>query len=346
MNEIYSVIENKVIDHAEVIVCLFEHCNLSCVFCPQDHDSMIGASKEKILGKSANIVKWINNNTRSTDVRLHVMGGELFQDVWINENFLDVYQELIDTITKEVDPNKNLIFNFVTNLVFDETEKVLKFLNNNNLKISVSYDSKGRFNKSQLRTFKRNVEIFKDKIQMISLVSTLQNMQAVINGDEYFDYLYNTFPCDWDSFLPSVESSEHMMPKESDLLKFYKHLVDHYPNCTNVEHFTTDEHQKKMTCTRGNNFTILHDDSIPKGCSGTVLLKDKSTKDLASDQIVIQFFKTYNCFECEYFKKCPFTCFIKSDYNKLQRDVGECVFKLTFDHVNNAKQNNSVSQNS
>lgn len=341
---IYEVIDSKVIDYGEVIVCLFEHCNLQCSFCPQDHDSMIGVSKEKILGKIPTIVKWINDNKRSTQFKLHLMGGELFQDVWINQKFLDVYQELIDTVRKEVDPNKDLYFNFVTNLVFDKTDDVMSFLNRNNLKVSISYDSKGRFNKSQLQTFKRNVEMFKDKIEMVSLVLTLQNMNAVIAGDEYFDYLYNNFPCDWDSFLPSVQSSETMMPKESDLLKFYKHLVDNYPKCMNMEHFTTDEYQKKMTCTRGNNFTIMHDDSIPKGCSGTILLKDKTTKNLASDQIVVQFFKTYNCFECEYFKKCPFTCFIKNDYNKLQRDVGECVFKLTFDHVKNAKQNNSNTQ--
>lgn len=330
---IYEVIDSKVIDHGEIVICLFEHCNMQCSFCPQDHNSLIGASREKILGKVPKIVEWIKDNKRSKQFKLHLMGGELFQDIWIEQDFIQTYQELIDQIKSQVDDDKQLIFNFVTNLVFDRTQDVLDFLIKNELKISISYDSKGRFNKSQLETFKRNVEIFKDRIEMVSLVSTLQNMESIIAGDDYFDYLYNNFPCDWDSFLPSVKSSETMMPKESDLLKFYKHLVDHYPNCSNIEHFTKPEYQKKMTCTRGNNFTIMHDDSIPQGCSGTILLKDKTTKDLASEQIVVNFFKTYNCFECEYFKNCPFTCFIKNDYNKLKRDVGECVFKLTFDHV-------------
>jgi len=331
---IYEVIDSKVIDHGEIIVCLFEHCNMQCSFCPQDHDSLIGASRENILSKVPTIVKWINENQRSKQFKLHIMGGELFQDIWIEKGFLEVYQELIDQIKSQVDSQKELLFNFVTNLVFDKTENVLNFLNRNNLKVSISYDSKGRFNKNHLETFKRNVELFKNKIEMVSLVLTVQNMQAIIAGDDYFDYLYNNFVCDWDSFIPSVKSSEIMMPKESDLLKFYKHLVDHYPNCMNIEHFTKPEYQRKMTCTRGNNFTILHDNSVPKGCSGSILLKEKNTKNLASDQIVVNFFKTYNCFECEYFKKCPFTCFIKNDYNKLNRDVGECVFKLTFDYVN------------
>jgi hypothetical protein len=335
---IYEVIDSKVVDHGEVIVCLFEYCNLQCSFCPQDHKSLVGVSREKILGKVPAIVKWINENTRSKCFRIHIMGGELFQDELIVQGYIDIYQELINSIREKISTDKDLIFNFVSNLVFDKTDDVLDFLTKNNLKISVSYDSKGRFNKRQLETFKHNVELFREKIEMISIVMTLQNMEAVMAGDDYFDYLYSNFPCDWDSFLPAVIGSETLMPKESDLLKFYKHLVDYYPNCMNVEYFTTSEYSKKMTCTRGNNFTIMHDDTIPKGCSGSVLMKENSTKDMASDQIVINFFKTYNCFECEYFKKCPFTCFIKNDYNKLQRDVNECVFKLTFDHVNARKQ--------
>lgn len=340
---IYEVIDSKVIDYGEVIVCLFENCNMSCGFCPQDHNSMVGVSKEAVMGKVPRIVSWINSNTRSKYFKLHIMGGELFQDQLISAGFLEIYQEMIDEIRSQVPTDKELVFNFVTNLVFDRTDDVLGFLNKNDLKVSTSYDSKGRFNKLQLDTFKRNVEIFKDRIEMVSLVMTLQNIEAVMAGDEYFGYLYSQFPCDWDSFLPSVKSSEYISPKESDLLKFYKYLIDNYPECMNVEHFTSPEQQKKMTCTRGNNFTILHDDSVPKGCSGTILLKDKTTQDLASDQIVIQFFKTYNCFECEYFKKCPFTCFVKNDYNKIQRDVGDCIFKLTFDYANSARPSNTSS---
>jgi organic radical activating enzyme len=341
---LYQLIDNKVIDYAEIIICLFEHCNLTCAFCPQDHNSLIGVSQEKILGKVPRIVNWIKDNKRSTQFKIHLMGGELFQDIWIEQNFIQIYQELIDQIRSQVDSDKELVFNFITNLVFDNTQEVMDFLVKNDLKVSVSYDSKGRFNKSQLETFKKNIEIFKDRIEMISLVMTRQNMEAVIAGDDYFDYLYNNFLCDWDSFLPSVNSSEVMMPKESDLLKFYKHLVDRYPNCLNIEYFTKPEYQKKMSCTRGNNFTIMHDDTTPQGCSGTILLKDKTTKDLASEQIVINFFKEYNCFECEYFKKCPFTCFIKNDYNKLNKDVGECVFKLTFKYVEqkNGKKDNTI----
>ena len=329
----YELIDKKIIDYAELVICLFDHCNLKCVFCPQDHNNTQGASEKEILSKVPGIVEWINNNKRSKYFKLHIMGGEIFQDIWIENQFLSIYQKFIDEIKSKVDSEKTLVFNFVTNLVFFETKKVLDFLKENNLKISVSYDSHGRFTNTQFDIFKNNIEIFKDKIEMISLVMTKQNIEAVIKGDSYFDYLYNNFKCDWDSFLPSVSVSETLMPKESDLLKFYKHLVDNYPSCLNISYFTEDSRENRMSCTRGNSYTVMYDGTNPVGCSGSVLLGDSSTKNLGSTIIIQKFFDQYNCFECEYFKKCPFTCFIKNDYKKIVRDVGECVFKETFKYV-------------
>lgn len=335
----YQIIDSKVIDYAEIVVCLFDHCNLTCVFCPQEHDSKLGASREEILSKVPDIVKWINANNRSTYFKLHIMGGELFQDEWVNAGFLSHYQELIDQIRKEVSANKELYFNFITNLVFECTDEVKAFLDKNSLKVSSSYDSKGRFNASQFKVFQRNVEIFKSYIEMFSIVLTKQNMRAVINGDKYFDYLYQNFNTDWDSFIPAIESTnESMMPKESEMLEFYKHLVDHYPKCLNITYFTEPSENNKMSCTRGNNFTVLRDGPVPNGCSGSVFLKDASTKDVWSPIIVEKFIEQYNCLECEYFKTCSFTCFIKNDYKKIVRDVGDCVFKLTYKHVESKKK--------
>ena len=66
MNErIYDLIDQKVIDYAEVIVILFEHCNLKCAFCPQDHNSFENTSRESILSKVDYISTWINNNNKT-----------------------------------------------------------------------------------------------------------------------------------------------------------------------------------------------------------------------------------------------------------------------------------------
>lgn len=338
MKTIYDVIDNKVVKHAEIVVCLFDHCNLRCAFCSQEHDSLIGTTKSEIMSKVDGIVNWIQSNTRSTDYKLHIMGGELFQDVWINNNYLEIYEDFIKEIRNKVDNNKNIIFNFITNLVFTETEKVINFLDNNNLKFTVSYDPVGRFQNKDLEIFKNNIEIFRDRIDLISLVMTKQNTRSVCEGDEYFDYLYSIFPTHWDSFLPSVEMSEKMMPSETELLSFYKLLVDRYPDTLNMESFLNGS-SNRMGCTRGNSYTVLRDGTNPKGCSGSIFLKDGETDDASTGEIVIKFFKTYDCFSCEYFKTCSFTCFIQNDYKKINRDLGKCVFKEVYKYVESKRGN-------
>lgn len=331
---IYDVIDSKVVKHAEIVVCLFDHCNLKCSFCPQNHNNTQGASEKEILSKVSGIVNWINDNTRSTEYKIHIMGGELFQDCWIENNFLEYYKKFIDEIRKNADTNKKIIFNFITNLVFTKTAEVKTFLNENKLKFSVSYDSKGRFNSKQFKIFKQNIEIFREDIELVSLVITKQNIKEIICGDSYFDYLYSHFRMHWDSFLPSNNLAEKIMPSETELLGFYTHLVDNYPNTINCEPFLTPTiRENRMGCTRGNSYTVMYDNTVPSGCSGSSLLRDGKTENTSTGEIVIKFFNQYDCFSCEYFKRCPFTCFIQNDYNKINRDLGKCVFKETFKYV-------------
>ena len=113
---IYDLIETKVVGYGEIVVCLFEHCNLKCVFCPQDHNDILGASRKEIMAKVDPIVEWINNNPRNQAYKIHIMGGELFQDQWIDKDFLYIYDDFINTIQKSVDAEVHI--NFITNLVF------------------------------------------------------------------------------------------------------------------------------------------------------------------------------------------------------------------------------------
>lgn len=321
---IYDLIDNKIVGHGEAVVCLFEHCNLSCVFCPQDHDSIIGASHKDIMAKAPLVREWMKK--KNQQYKIHIMGGELFQDRWIYKGFIDTYQEFIDYLTI----NDGVYINFVTNLVFEESEIVLNFLKKNNLKISVSYDPSGRFNKHAFEIFKKNLDVFKDHIEMISIVATKQTIDKIIKGDKMFEYLYAKYKCDFDQFLPSNENARSLMPSEKEMYEFYKTLVAKYPECLNIEHFVNQKPANKMICTRGNSFTIMPDNSIPEGCSGSIFLTDAQTKELGGTQIVENFFEKYNCFECEYFQRCPFTCFIKQDYKYIDYNMDECVFKATF----------------
>ena len=162
--DIYDIIDAKVVRYGEIVVCLFEHCNLKCVFCPQDHKSILGASHDEIMAKVDPIVKWINNNPRKQSYKIHIMGGELFQDRWIDDGFIDTYEDFIKAIDEQTEAD--IYFNFITNLCFDNVTEVMYFLARNDLKFSISYDPAGRFSKSDLDKFTRNIRYFQDYIQM------------------------------------------------------------------------------------------------------------------------------------------------------------------------------------
>src|SRR6056300_624573 len=110
MNErIYELIDQKVIDYAEIVVILFENCNLKCVFCPQAHDSNENTSRESILSKVDYISNWINNNNKTKYFKLHIMGGEVFQDKYILDGHLDIYNEFIKEVRANVtDKDKDI----------------------------------------------------------------------------------------------------------------------------------------------------------------------------------------------------------------------------------------------
>ena len=340
--DFYNLINKKIVNHSELVVLFFEDCNLNCIFCPQNHTSEVGADRDSILAKVPGIVNYINNNP-SLDFYLHIMGGELFQDKFIEKDFLIYYGEFIDLIKNQVQSNKKLHFCFITNLVYNNIDAVINFCEKYNLKMSVSYDMNGRFNMNQLNLFKENIEKISEHIRLISLVITKQNIISLIKGDEYFDYLYSKYLCSWDKMLPSVGFNDHLMPKESELLEFYKILADKYPLCTNMESFLSDS-ENAMTCTRGNSYTVMADGSKAKGCSGTVLLNDTNTpkKHLESTIIMQKYISQKNCFSCEYYSKCSFSCFINNEYKNMVRDIDGCVFKEVFKYVESKKK----SQNS
>lgn len=333
----YEIIGNKVIDHSEIVVNFFDYCNMKCSFCPQDHSDKQGTTKEEILSKTKYILDYVNENQKTKSFFLHLMGGELFQDDLIDDGILNHFDDFIDILEKNKRHNSELSYNFITNLIFDNTTEVLKFLKKNNLKINISYDPTGRFNKEQFIKFKNNVEIFKSHINLFSCVMTQKSMEKIIEGDDYFDYLYKHFDCHWDHLLVGDEKIGSMLPTEKEITDFYIHLVKHYPDVINVRQFFEKNKDQKMSCTRGNSLTIFSDNSIPLGCSGSVILKNSNTSDNWSNKIVHNFLEENMCLSCEYYSRCNLTCFIHNDYKNLVKNPQGCPYKLVFEYVQTAE---------
>ena len=78
--------------NGEIIVTLFEQCNLSCRFCSQDHSSVLGM--DTIKDKKEHIIKAIEylQSQGRTQFSVHIMGGEVFSDLVPDDLFEDYYQ--------------------------------------------------------------------------------------------------------------------------------------------------------------------------------------------------------------------------------------------------------------
>lgn len=336
----YEMIKSKIIDHAEIVVNFFDHCNMRCVFCPQDHESKVGATREDILAKVPIIVNYLRLNSKTDNFLLHVMGGELFQDEFIDEGFLGYYSEFIEQLEAQKPPHAILNFNFITNLIFTRRKEMMDFINKHSLDLAISYDPSGRFNARQFELFKENIELFKDRIRMVSLGMTNVNIDKLVNHkDPYFDYLYDLYDMYFDHLLVGDEKSASLMPTEKEMYQLYCLLLDKYPKVMNVQQFQDKSTKKnKMSCTRGNSLTVFADNSVPMGCSGSVVLKNNKTEDNWSTKIIDNFLTENMCLTCEYYQRCNLTCFVHNDYGKMVKDIEGCVYKRVFEYADSSNR--------
>lgn len=333
MSFVAELLKNKLPDIAEVEIFLFEHCNLRCVHCFQDHEARIGMSEAAILYKAELVGDFLERN-KLKQYTLNVMGGELFQDELL-DLYLPVYTKFIERVQEfATKTGKTVNFNFVTNLLCTRPE-FMDWLVKHDLKVSTSYDPTGRFNAAQFELFKQNVELYRDRISIVTGVATKQNIDAILKGDEYFTYLYENFPFYWDQLTPGPTVPKVLMPKQSEFLTFLKHLIDHYPDCLNVIAYT-DQKERAMSCPSMNKLLIEADNHT----SGCRIKKHKEqsvifltpVKD-TNDQLIENFVDKYDCLSCEYFKTCTFSCFVKHDWKQLVEDVDGCVYKLAFQYA-------------
>lgn len=341
----------------EIIIVLFEYCNFSCTFCPQNHDSKLGLSYDEIVSKADHIIKYINNNKFASGFVVRFFGGEHFADEVVSQpQILQAYRDLTSKIRKNVViGNRDLSFVWITNFSMKETRpQVLDFIEEQkeDTRFIVSFDFKGRFNKSNREIFEQNIELYKDYIENISTVLTKQNIEAAMAGDEYFEYLYANFEYSWDKYVKGSNISNHLIPSESLLLKFYKFLVDKYSKGDQVrDHllmpFMDGSFSRKInpaSCSRGNGYALDVDNSIiSEGCVGTHYLKRNrkssfktSEKEFLNSSIE-NFLEKYNCHACEYYQQCPMTCFVSLRTESVIEDMDTCINKLLFKYLDSKK---------
>lgn len=337
----------------EIVVILFEYCNFACTFCPQDHSSTVGMSYDEIVDKADPIIKYINQNKFANEFVIRFIGGEPFNDdIIMNSDLIEAYTEVMRKIRTEAELDGRVLdFIWISNFSMKECRsQVLRFMEQHkeDTQFVVSYDLKGRFNPANKELFKENIEIFREYVRNVNTVMTRQNIEAVLAGDEYHDYLYENFDYSWDMYIKGDNLNNYAVPKESQVLEFYKLLADKYQRVEFIVPFLKEPDKgttNHALCSRGNGYAIDADGTIiSEGCVGTHYLKKNnipivtmSNRTNFLDSTIEDFLEKYDCHACPFYQRCPMMCFAGVKTGNMINDMDTCINKLLFQYVDSKK---------
>ena len=324
-------VEKRTIN-GEIIVTLFEQCNLTCRFCPQDHNSIIGMDvikdKKKAIIDSICKLELQGRNQFS----IHLMGGEVFSDL-ISDDIIEDYYTLVNSVFEwSAINNKKVEIAFTTNMVFSNYKRIHKLMNrlwkiNPNVFLMTSYDPHSRFNSDTLAIFKNNVINLRKWIRTVNVIMTKPAIMKFLNRDTpFFNYLYQYFTIYFDYYTPESHSKQ-FMPTDMELQQLMLFLVDNYPNCLPIKDYFS---RKKIRIRCQDTYTIL-----PNNQAGmcTILL-DGYYKGHKRNKVDMEkrFMEDYKCLECEHFNRCSLGCFLSHDLSET-RTQEECWLKEVYNYV-------------
>lgn len=331
-----KLLNKKMPDSSEIELHLFELCNLRCHFCGQDHDDRTGF--DLILNKIDPVKEFILKNPRTNHI-LNIMGGEVFNDE-LPDSMFESYKTLvldIDAFAKTL--GHTCSFNWVTNLIFKKSDRVLDFLNfleekGITINISTSYDFAGRKNSLwNLETFTQNLELLGSRIYTVGFVLTKTSIRHLLaKRDPYFDVLYGKYPLYFDYYVPE-NGANILMPSDKEILGCYLFIAKNYPNISPVKELLENQ-ENKMTCYSLNKLTLLPNGREVK-CRYMDYKPDqfKTPIDYQSNENIIQAHLDENeCFTCDWFSRCGFRCFVQADWAKREK-TEKCLFKTFFEEV-------------
>lgn len=354
------LLDQKRSKREEYFVTLFDYCNLDCVFCWQDHDSKIGM--DRVIPNAKALVQMIDRR-QAKEFDCQIMGGELFCDD-VSDEMFDQYLAFARIINDFAKPRGiDFTLTWVTNLIYSDNDRVIAFINElkeeMDVRLCTSYDPTGRFNTETLELFLKNLPVYGDMLQDISMVLTSPNIKILLRDeDKVFKKLYDDgYNISADYYLPCSTSvarrfsrriDKVLSPDDTELLMIFYYLVDKYPNVAPVRDWIKNQ-TNELACRSSN---VLFPDGSTGKCRKMVVeearddFTTKITEESMQDNSDIEhkFLAKNYCMTCEYFQRCGLGCYLQSDYTK-QIELEDCVFKLTFDYITKGTKIEEISYN-
>lgn len=297
-----SIIDKKSSNLGEVIVTLFEHCNLACSFCSQNHNSFEGVDSipEKYFA-----IKSVYENLRAQNKEqfsFHFMGGEILSDE-ISNQILSKIESLILRCQKSFENSEFLI---TSNMIWNDRVRVKNLLDRLNINLAVSYDPAGRFNTNQLDVFMDNVRYFKEYIQTVNIILTAPNIYKFLNKEVTgFNYLYENFNIYFDYYTPEKNASINC-PSDTELLDMFKFLSINYPKVSPIDKYLLGDTRKNLTCQRTS---VIAADGEIGHCNLLVGGNYRAMTHDSREKMEAKWIEGFNCLMCDYFSRCGLGCF-------------------------------------
>lgn len=310
----------------EILIILFEKCNLKCTFCHQDHNSMTGV--DDIMSHATRIM---NTYPREGSYNINISGGEIFLDE-LPDTIYETYAKLVTVLDEYfVDAN----FTFVTNLIFTKVHRVIGLVsglkgNGVDVSIATSFDPVGRFNGKLRETFMVNVQLFRRWIRVITTVLTKKTVSWFVAEkiSTEFEYLYLNFDLYFDHYTPDVKGCAQI-PTDAAIADFYIYMADNFPDIQPLAGWLSNT-SNGSTCRR----TVV---TNPTGQISTcrALPKESRNNDIISgalerDNSAVKFVEQYDCANCKHFHRCGMRCFLAHEYNAVKDPV--CQYVRMFEH--------------
>ncbi len=180
---------------------LWPNCNNHCKFCPQreDKDLLNHLQKIMVLNK---VLEFLDSENFTKGSHILIVGGEIFDDIKIEEQLGKFFDKIIDKMLKE---EIDLTY-MNTNLLYDMD--MLKGIINkfkdkglfDRLKFTTSYDLEGRFNDRTKVLFENNLKLLRESYNdlhiVVNTILTKTTCQSII--DETFNpkEFCDTYKCD------------------------------------------------------------------------------------------------------------------------------------------------------
>lgn len=322
-----SILDHKRGETKEILVILFEKCNLKCTFCHQDHDSLVGV--DTIASHADRLMSLY---PKRGEYCINISGGEIFLDE-LSDTVFDEYRNLVRRLHAYFETAS---FTFVTNMIFTKVERVLSLLSDLkregiDVSIATSYDPVGRFNSNTKEQFRQNLILFQRDVRVVTTVLTRRTIRWYLSNktDPVFDYIYANIHTYFDHYTPDQRGCAEI-PTDAELADFYIHMAQRYPNIQPLKGWI--EGSKNITTCRKTVVTSPTGDVS----SCRALPKEDRNVDLHAGEVVrIQseeaFLNHYQCFECEHYSRCGLRCFLAHEYSPHKEPI--CHYKRLFDHI-------------